>query len=304
LIRNQTSEKGETSAVPTLSHTVSKLEVRDLGDPDEIVTYPFGVNHQVRLAGTVISRDVQQPGWKWEEHLRPIVGTTSCQFHHRGVVLSGRLGIRTDAGEEVIIGPDQVFDIPPGHVGWVEGDQELVTIDWAGGAGFASPSAEGARVMATLLFTDIVDSTALAQRLGDVSWHRTLSLHDDIVRTVLANHRGREIETAGDSFLVAFDGAERAVRCGLNLVIAIREIGIQVRVGIHTGDVVFADDGVSGVAVHAASRVVALARPGEVLVTGTTRDLAEGSGLTFESRGVHQLKGLAGARELFAVVQS
>ncbi|MGH2636791.1 MAG: cupin, partial [Actinomycetota bacterium] len=115
---------------------MSRIEVRDLGEPEAVVSHPLGVSYQVRLAQTVISRHVLQPGWSWEEHAQPMVGTSSCELYHRGVVLSGRMGIRTDEGEELIIGPDQVFDLPPGHVTWVEGDDVLVMVDWAGGAGF------------------------------------------------------------------------------------------------------------------------------------------------------------------------
>src|ERR687897_1665211 len=128
------------------------------------------------------------------------------------------MGIRTDEGEEVVIGPNQVFDLPPGDVTWVEGDEELVMVDWAGGAGFDTPPGEGARVMTTILFTDIVDSTAHARKKGDAAWKRTVAMHEDVVRTVLVRFGGREVETAGDSFLIVFDGAERAIRCGLELV--------------------------------------------------------------------------------------
>jgi class 3 adenylate cyclase len=280
---------------------VGRVEVRNLGEPDEVVTYPLGRNEQVRLAGMVISRDVHQPGWSWEQHVRPIVGTESCQFHHRGLVLSGRMGVRTDEGVEFIVGPNEVFDVAPGHVGWVVGDDEMVTIDWAGGAGWASPPAEGERVLATILFTDIVGSTQLARQVGDARWRRLLALHDDTVRTVAANFRGREIDTAGDSFLIVFDGAARAVRCGLALVASLAAVDVPIRVGIHTGEVTYARDNIQGLAVNAAARVMARAAPGEVLVSGTTHELAEGSDLTFESRGRHALRGLDGERELFAV---
>jgi len=163
---------------------VSPVEARDLGEPEAVVTYPLGATYQVRLAGTVVSRHVLQRGWSWEAHAKPQVGTVSCELYHRGVVLSGRMGIRTDEGEELIIGPDQVFDLPPGHVTWVEGDEELVMIDWAGGAGFDTPPGEGARVMATILFSDIVDSTVRARKEGDAAWKHTVTMHEDIVRTV------------------------------------------------------------------------------------------------------------------------
>jgi class 3 adenylate cyclase len=270
-----------------------------------VVTYPLGANYQVRLAGTVVSRHVLQPGWSWEAHARPLVGTASCELYHRGVVLRGRMGVRTDEGEEVVIGPNQVFDLPPGHVTWVEGDEELVMVDWAGGAGFDAQPGEGARVMATILFTDIVDSTVQARKKGDAAWKHTVTMQEDIVRTVLVRFGGREVETAGDSFLIVFDGAERAIRCGLGLVDALAAIQVPIRVGIHSGEVALSEDRVRGVAVHAAARILAEAGSGEVLVSGTTRDLAEGAaGLAFESRGRYRLKGLEREHELFAAASS
>jgi hypothetical protein len=139
---------------------MSRVEVRDLGEPEAVVSYPLGATYQVRLAQTAISRHVLQPGWSWKEHSLPLVGTRSCELYHRGVVLSGRMGVRTDEGEELIIGPNHVFDLPPGHVTWLEGDEVLVMVDWAGGAGFDSRPGAEARVKATILFTDIGDSTA------------------------------------------------------------------------------------------------------------------------------------------------
>jgi class 3 adenylate cyclase len=284
---------------------VSPVEVRDLGEPEAVVTYPLGANYQVRLAGTVVSRHVLQPGWSWEAHAQPLVGTASCELYHRGVVLRGRMGVRTDEGEEVVIGPNQVFDLPPGHVTWVEGDEELVMVDWAGGAGFDTQPGEGARAMATILFTDIVDSTVQARQKGDAAWKHTVTMQEDIVRTVLVRFGGREVETAGDSFLIAFDGAERAIRCGLALVDALAAIQVPIRVGIHSGEVALSGDRVRGVAVHAAARILAEAGSGEVLVSGTTRDLAEGAGgLAFESRGRYRLKGLEREHELFAAASS
>ena len=284
---------------------MSRVEVRDLGEPEAVVSHPLGDTYQVRLAQTVISRHVLQPGWSWEEHARPTVGTRSCELYHRGVVLSGRMGVRTDEGEELIIGPNHVFDLPPGHVTWVEGDDELVMVDWAGGAGFDPPPGGGTRVVATILFTDIVDSTVRARDAGDTSWRRTVAMHDDVVRSVLVGFGGREVETAGDSFLVVFDTAEGAVRCGLALVGALAAIQLPIRVGIHSGEVAMSGDHVRGLAVHTAARIVDQAGAGEVLVSGTTRDLAEGTtGLTFESRGRHRLKGLEREHELFAAESS
>jgi len=284
---------------------VNRVEIRDLSEPEAVVNYPLGATYQVRLAGTVVSHHVLRPGWSWEEHAQPQVGTPSCELYHRGVVLSGRMGVRTDEGEEVVIGPNQVFDLPPGHLTWVEGDEELVMVDWAGGAGFDVRPGESSRVMATILFTDIVGSTTRAEEAGDDAWKRTVAMHDDIVRTVLVRFGGREVETAGDSFLIVFDGAERAIRCGQELVEALAAIDIPIRVGIHSGEVALTSEHVRGVAVHAAARIVDEARSGEVLVSATTRDLAEGSaGLAFEQRGRYRLKGLEREHDLFAARSS
>jgi class 3 adenylate cyclase len=288
---------------PPTKGSIAGVEVRDLRDPEAVVSYPLGENRQVRLAGSVVSRIVLQPGWSWQEHARPMVGTESCELYHRGVVLAGHMGVRTDSGEELVIGPDHVFDIGPGHVVWVEGDDELVMLDWAGGAGFgAAPGTGGLRVIRTMLFTDVVDSTGQAQRRGDVASRRTLDMHDDVVRSVLMTFGGVEMGTAGDSFLVLFDSAERAIRCAHALIGALAAIGISIRAGIHSGEVILADEQVRGVAVHVAARIVAEADPGEVLVSAVTRELAEGgAALAFDARGRHRLKGVEREHELFAV---
>jgi class 3 adenylate cyclase len=132
-----------------------------------------------------------------------------------------------------------------------------------------------------------------------------VAMHEDVVRTVLVRFGGREVETAGDSFLIVFDGAERAIRGGLELVEALAAIRVSIRVGIHSGEVALSDEQVRGLAVHAAARILAEAGSGEVLVSGTTRDLAEGAaGLAFESRGRYRLKGLEREHELFAASSS
>lgn len=277
------------------------MRIKSLDGPDEVVSYPFGRNDVVRLGGVVVTRDVHQPGWRWDVHVKPIVGTETCHFHHRGFVATGRMGVLTDEGETYVVGRNEVFDVEPGHIGWVEGDEELVTINWAGGAGWATRADEGDRSLATVLFTDIVDSTRLAREAGDAGWHHRLALHEQTVRTVAANYRGRVVESAGDSFLAVFDGAARAVSCGLALVEATEAIGTPIRVGMHTGEVSSSGDHVHGLAVHAAARVLALAGPSDVLVSSTTRELSEGADLTFETRGRHALKGLEGDREIFAV---
>jgi class 3 adenylate cyclase len=186
---------------------------------------------------------------------------------------------------------------PPG----VEGGEPVVMVDWAGGGGFGAEPGGGLRVVSTILFTDIVDSTARAEEVGDATWNRTLAMHHDVVRSVVTTFGGREIETAGDSFLIVFDSAERAIRCGLALVDAVSAIGLQIRAGIHSGEIATEGGQVRGMAVHTAARIVPLAELGEVVVSAVTRDLADGAGLAFEGRGRHRLKGIRREHELFAV---
>jgi len=157
------------------------------------------------------------------------------------------------------------------------------------------------RVLATVLFTDIVDSTRRAVALGDRRWRSLLEQHDGIVRQELARYRGREIKTLGDGFLATFDGPARAVRCALSIAEAVRSIGLEVRSGVHTGEIEVRGEDIGGVAVHIAARIAATANTGEVLVSSTVRDLAAGSNLSFCERGAQALKGLLEPVRLFSV---
>src|SRR5437667_7701134 len=166
------------------------------------------------------------------------------------------------------------------------------------------PEGPGQRVLATMLFTDIVDSTAMLERLGDVAWQDLLRLHNVRLRDDLNTLHGREVKTTGDGFLAVFDSATNAVRCGAAMTRSAHEIGLPIRVGVHTGEIEYIGDDVRGIAVHAAARVMALAGADEVLVSSTTSALLEGSGLVLEDAGGHDLKGLSGARRVFRLVTS
>ena len=157
------------------------------------------------------------------------------------------------------------------------------------------------RVLATVLFTDIVDSTRRAAEMGDRDWHALLDAHDVIVRAQLTRFRGREVSTSGDGFLAMFDGPQRAIRCAMAIRDAVQALGLQVRAGLHTGECEVRGDDIGGIAVHIGARVSALAGPNDVLVSSTLRDLVIGSGLEFEDRGAHELKGVPGEWHLFAV---
>jgi class 3 adenylate cyclase len=161
------------------------------------------------------------------------------------------------------------------------------------------PPVEVDRILTTLLFTDIVGSTERAAALGDHAWHSLLDAHDSMVRYQLRRFRGREINTTGDGFLACFDGPARAIRCALAIADATRALGVELRLGLHTGECEVRGDDLGGLTVHIAARISALARPGEVLVSGTVKDLVVGSRIDFGDRGEHELKGVPGTWRLY-----
>ena len=158
------------------------------------------------------------------------------------------------------------------------------------------------RVLTTVLFTDIVGSTAKAIELGDARWGELLKNHHALVRRQLSRFRGTEIDTAGDGFFASFDGPARAIRCACAVSEGVRDLGLDVRAGVHTGECELIDGKVAGIAVHIGARVAAQAEAGEIIVSGTVRDLVAGSGIQFEPRGLRELKGL-GEWPLYVVVQ-
>jgi class 3 adenylate cyclase len=161
--------------------------------------------------------------------------------------------------------------------------------------------AEPERVLATVLFTDIVGASERAVSLGDRAWRELLRRHHELVRRQLARFRGREVDTAGDGFLASFDGPARAIRCAQAVVESVQALGLEVRAGLHTGECELLDGKVAGIAVHTGARVASYAKPGEVLVSSTVKDLVAGSGLSFQDRGTHELKGVPGEWRLYAV---
>jgi pimeloyl-ACP methyl ester carboxylesterase len=189
------------------------------------------------------------------------------------------------------------------HVPWVDPDQILDEVEeFLTGAPATVPSH---RVLATILFTDLVGSTERARAVGDASWTKLLDAHHAAVRRQLARFEGEEIDTAGDGFLALFDGPARAIRCGFGIRDALRQLGLEVRGGVHTGEVERPPgEKPRGIAVHVGARIMSLGGAGDVLVSSTTHDLVAGSGLEFEDRGEHELKGIDGARRVFAATRA
>jgi class 3 adenylate cyclase len=180
------------------------------------------------------------------------------------------------------------------------GDQDAVLVPAEEFLTGTAPTVEPDRVVLTVMFTDIVDSTATASRLGDRRWERLLADHDEVVRAALVRFRGREVETTGDGFLATFDGPARAIRAAAAVHAELAEHGLRVRVGLHTGECEIVGDHIRGIAVHLAARVMALAQGGEILCSRTVKDLVAGSGFIFTDRGTHSLKGVADDWQLYA----
>ena len=274
---------------------------RSFNSPDEVIDEPLVVEEVVRLANATVGRYTIQPGWRWSTHVRPRIGTEVCEARHVGVCIGGRLGVRLVDGAEYSIESGQVFVIPSGHDIWVEGDEPAETIEWAGAlAWHPGPQGLGDRLLATLLMSDIVDSTPTAERLGAARWKGLLTAHDETTADVVNRFHGRVVKGTGDGALAIFQSARNAILAGIALGEAIAPLGIRVRVGVHTGEVEVTVDDIHGIPVHELARIAALAGNDEVLVSETTVVLAGDATATFESRGTHQLKGVTGQHNLYS----
>jgi class 3 adenylate cyclase len=275
-------------------------QIRNFDDPDEVLTVDHAVADTVQVGDLTIGRLVLQPGWRWSEDVRPTAGTQSCQYHHIGVGISGAAHFVMDDGTEFDVRPGDVFDIPPGHDNWVTSEEPAVTIMWGGWRGWGKPPA-GDRVLMSLVMTDIEDSTKRLAAVGDAAWDRLLERHDTVTREVVDRYRGRVVDGTGDGFLLAFDGAARAVRAAADISRAVSGTGLQVRVGVHTGEVEVVPGGLRGVTVHETARIMSLAKGGEVLLSDITKDLSQAAPAQYDDRGLHEMKGIPRPRHVFAL---
>jgi class 3 adenylate cyclase len=279
-----------------------RLQRKSFDAPETVREFPHGRLVNVALDETAIGHFRLQPGWRWSNDVRPIVGTDCCQNRHVGICLEGCLHVEMTDGTTIDIGPNDAYEIPPGHDAWVKGDVPWVSYEWASPRVFAqAPDDDADGIVVTLLMTDIVGSTAHLERVGDKAWSALLLAHNAAIREQIDHHRGRELDTTGDGFLAMFDSASRAVRCGLKIARATRDLGLDLRVGCHTGEISLVAGRARGVAVHAAARVMALAEAGAIYLSETTRALLTAPDIGLETVGSFELKGLTGAREVFRV---
>ena len=280
-----------------------RLQRRRFSEPSDVRTIPRGRIEIVELDDTVVGRMTYEPGWRWSMDVRQIAGTDTCQYHHLGVTQSGRLRVQMADGTELEVGPGDVFEIPPGHDAWVVGDEPWVSVDFEAMRTYGKQRDQrDERVLASIVFTDIVDSTARAAELGAERWRDLVGEHNRKAALAIDRHRGHLVKTTGDGVLARFDGAERAVRGAAAIRDAAHSLGLVIRAGVHTGEIQEVAGDVRGLAVHTAARIMGAADAGEILVSATVMDVLDGAGLTFEDGGVHELKGLHGTRQLYRLV--
>ncbi len=277
-----------------------RLQRRRFSEPSDVRTIPRGRIDIVELDDTVVGQMTYEPGWRWSVDVKPIAGTDACQYHHLGVTQSGRLRVQMADGTELEVGPGDVFEIPPGHDAWVVGDEPWISVDFEAMRTYGKQRDQrDERILASIVFTDIVDSTLRASELGAERWRDLIGEHNHKAALAIDRHRGHLVKTTGDGVLARFDGAERAVRGAAAIREAAQSLGLVIRAGVHTGEIQEVAGDVRGLAVHTAARIMGAANPGEVLISATVMDVLDGSGLKFEDAGVHELKGLHGTRQLY-----
>lgn len=298
-------DSGEADSQPVLGphgRSGAAIHRKSFATPDEVRRFPQGIGELVHVGSLTIGRGILEPGWRWSTSLKAVQGTPSCQVHHLELLLAGRFAVEMDDGETAEFGPGDVFDVPPGHDAWVVGDEPVVLVDVFGNVGTIGVPGEHERLVTTVLMSDIVDSTGTAERLGDGAWRQLLTDHNRIIRAQLDRFRGREVNTTGDGFLATFGSAGGALRSAMAMRDGVSAMGVEVRIGIHTGEVEVLANDIGGVVVHAAARIMALGAPSEIIVSSVTRGLVEGTGLRFEERGRHKVKGLEQPVEVFLLV--
>ena len=280
------------------------LRRKRFDQPDEIRTVEKARIELVELGELAVGRTTFEPGWRWSEHVSPVVGTRWCEIHHIGFVVSGHLHVEMHDGPSIDLVGGDAFEIPPGHDAWVIGDEPWVSVDYAGRRLFAKAKIEmSERVLRTIVFTDLSKSTETLSRIGDAQWRLLLAEHNTLARSDMERFGGREVKTTGDGFLVIYESPAGAVRSAAAMLDSAARVGLTTRAGVHIGEIEICGEDIGGIAVNAAARILSIANPGEVLVSSTARELLAGSGMVFEDRGEHVLRGTGERRQLAALVR-
>lgn len=269
---------------------------RNFSDPDDTVRGDGLVTRMVSLGAHSVLLAVHEPGWRWSARAGELGAPESCQTHHVGYALEGSIHVVLSDGPEFDVTAGDVFDIPPGHDAWVVGDSPYSAIDWVGARSWLANRASRSTMVATILFSDVVDSSGEALRRGDLQWTDLNATLTERTHDVVVEYGGQLIKSTGDGALAVFDAAGRAIHCGLELTALAPHLGLAIRVGIHTGEVEALSGDIHGISVHEAARVLAAAGPGEVLVSEVTRAIAGAADLGYVDRGSHELKGIGNRR--------
>src|SRR5438132_272790 len=249
---------------------MARLQRRRFAEPDDVRQVPHGQIDVVELDDRVVGRMTYEPGWRWSVDIKPIAGTESCQAHHFGVTLAGRLRASMPDGTELEIGPGDVFEIPPGHDAWVVGDEPWVSVDFEAMRTYGKQrDARDERILASIVFTDIVDSTRRAAEVGAARWRDLVGEHNRKASGAIDRYRGRLVKTTGDGVLAQFDGAERAVRGAAAIRAAADDLGLAIRAGVHTGEVQTIAGDLRGIAVPPPARIMSVAGSAECLSSPT-----------------------------------
>jgi class 3 adenylate cyclase len=280
---------------------VGQIVTKTFDEPDTRRQFEHMDSQLVHVGSLDIGRAVLEPGWRWSTSIGTVSGDASCQVHHLQLLLRGRMAFQMDDGEVAHIEPGTIADVPPGHDAWVVGEETVEIIDFYGNVEFVGMPSAHQRVVTTILMSDVVDSTAMVSRVGDVRWRQMLAEHDRLIRNRIERYEGRAVNTTGDGFIATFPSALAALRCAAAITRDVRDLGMNIRVGVHTGEIEIDKNDVRGASVHAAARVMALAGPSEVLTSNVTRALVDGSGLFFEDRGEQAVKGFEKPIQVYAL---
>jgi class 3 adenylate cyclase len=278
---------------------MARLQRRRFDATQDVRVTPGGRVEMVELDDRVVAKITWQPGWRWSENMKPITGTQFCQSHHVGIMLQGTLRVQMADGVELEFRSGDVLEIPPGHDAWVVGDEAVVTVDFEAMRGFAKAEGRARRQLASVLMTDIVDSTSQAVAMGAAKWQEVISRHNERAERTIASYDGRMVKTTGDGVIGLFDSAESAVRAAVAIADAVAPLGVGIRAAVQTGEVEMSAGDVRGVVVHTVARMMALGAAGDVIVSTTVRDVLDGTDVQFDDFGLHELKGLPGDRQLY-----
>jgi class 3 adenylate cyclase len=279
---------------------LSELFWKNLDEADERTSLPSLQIDLVEIGDLTVGRTIQQPGWRWSTHVKPLSDGEWCQIRHVGIVLSGVFGVEMDDGSSAQMRAGDVYHVPPGHDGFVVGSEPLVAIEWSGIRHWTSSiSGLRTRMLRTILFTDLVSSTERLRESGDTAWRERISEHFEAAREILNRHGGVEVKTTGDGILATFDGTAQALQCAAAIIANAGRQGLDVRAGVHVGEVELVGKDIVGTAVHEAARIMSEAGASEIYASEITRTLAIPAGMRFKEIGERSLKGFDEPVKLF-----